>query len=255
MDTSLSYESSVWQEIVKYDTTSQYDKEFVIARICKAWACKFVAIHKAEFVFKFIDCHARLTPCSQWRLEVFSCFVGNDRQKHALNLQSVQWRQILSFWVSETNEKIHTLIFWILRQRLSMTKNNLIRQDTSQYDKKLSVMINNVLKKLFKFKPHCEFFEFFKKIAAKSIKIAWIYGVCVKISSLSLAFWVKVFSVFAYSFCQPNLGAKVFPPPPRQIYNERPYRQRRNLALARHYTNAHCPCLCWWDNQALMKGL
>ena len=53
-----------------------------------------------------------------------------------------------------------------------MTKNNLIRQDTSQYDKKLSVMINNVLKKLFKFKPHCEFFEFFKKIAAKSIKIA-----------------------------------------------------------------------------------
>ena len=68
---------------------------------------------------------------------------------------------------------------------------------------------------VFKFKPHCEFFEFFlKKFAAKSIKIARIYGVCAKISSLSLTFWVKVFSVFAYSFCQPNLGAKVFPPPP-----------------------------------------
>ena len=98
------------------------------------------------------------------------------------------------------------------------------------------------------------FLNFLKKFAAKSIKIAWIYEVCAKISSFSLAFWVKIFSIFAYSFCQPNLGAKVFPPPPRQIYNEQLYRQRRNLALARHYTNAHCPCLCWWDNQALMKG-
>ena len=97
----------------------------------------------------------------------------------------------------------------------------IVKYDTtSQYDKKLSVMINNVLKKLFKFKPHCEFFEFFKKIAAKSIKIAWIYGVCVKISSLSLAFWVKVFSVFAYSFCQPNLGTKVFPPPAKSITSD-----------------------------------
>ena len=31
----------------QYDKqTSQYDKDFVIARICKAWACKFVAIQR-----------------------------------------------------------------------------------------------------------------------------------------------------------------------------------------------------------------
>ena len=29
--------------------------------------------------------------------KAFPCFVGNDKQKHALNLQSVQWRRICHF--------------------------------------------------------------------------------------------------------------------------------------------------------------
>ena len=102
--------------------TSQYDKDFVIARICKAWACKFVAIHRVKFAFKFIDCHARLVARSQWRAKgVFAAqwwrgllsYWAFCKKRRPNGLQSVATAKkstckngkALSFWVSETSEK------------------------------------------------------------------------------------------------------------------------------------------------------
>ena len=68
------------------------DKGFVIARICKAWACKFVAIHKFSVAFAL------------WIATLALWLARNDGQRKRI-LSFYNDGAPLSFWVSETSEK------------------------------------------------------------------------------------------------------------------------------------------------------
>ena len=80
---------------------AQYDKEFVIARICKAWACKFVAIH-----WNFLW-------CAWGRLAEFLGFLRlclNFCDKVCLNL----WIATLALLARNDRKRKRTLSFFIM---------------------------------------------------------------------------------------------------------------------------------------------
>ena len=69
------------------------DKDFVIARICKAWAGKFVAIHKFSVAFAL------------W-IATLALLARNDGQRKRI-LSFYNDGELLSFWAFDRKRKIH----------------------------------------------------------------------------------------------------------------------------------------------------
>ena len=54
--------------------------------------------------------------------KAFPCFVGNDKQKHALNLQSVQWRHTFVILSDSEKSTLYLYRYFAFLRKLSMTR-------------------------------------------------------------------------------------------------------------------------------------